>query len=63
MAEIINLYRHRKARARTEKGTQAARNRALHAIPAVERAILQAEERRTREFLERKRLESEEPKK
>lgn len=55
MAEIINLNRHRKSRARNAKEARAAKNRAIHGIPAIERAIARAEERRAQETLDGKR--------
>jgi hypothetical protein len=61
MAEIINLNRHRKARTRDAKETRAKTNRALHGIPAIERAIARAEERRAQKALEGKRADSETP--
>jgi hypothetical protein len=61
MAEIINLNRHRKSRARDEKETRAKINRAFHGIPAIERAVALAEERRAREALEGKRADDDPP--
>ena len=61
MAEIINLNRHRKARDRVENRATAARNRGINALSSVERAIAKAEERRARDGLDGKRLESDPP--
>jgi hypothetical protein len=57
MAEIINLNRHRKARARAQKAPAAALNRATHGISSVERAIARLEDKRAHEALEGKRLD------
>ena len=62
MGDVINLNRHRKARARTDKRAEAERNRVTHGITSVERAVARLEEQRARRALERKRLE-EDPKK
>lgn len=37
MAEIVNLRRAKKAKARAEAGAKAAANRSLHGIPKAER--------------------------
>ena len=63
MAEIINLNRHRKARARAEKRAEAAQNRAQHGSTSVERAVARLEDRRARESLEGKQLDPERPRK
>ena len=57
MAEIINLNRHRKSRTREEKQMRAKVNRATHGIPAIERAIARAEERRAQDALDGKRTD------
>jgi hypothetical protein len=62
MGDVINLNRHRKARARSDKRSESARNRATHGISSVERAVARLEEQRARHALERKRRE-EDPKK
>jgi hypothetical protein len=54
MAEIINLNRHRKARARTERRAEAAQNRAAHGVSSVERAIARLEEKRAEAELDGK---------
>jgi hypothetical protein len=61
MAEIINLNRHRKSRGRDAKETRAKMNRALHGIPAIERAVALAEERRAQERLDGKRNDDDPP--
>jgi hypothetical protein len=61
MTEIINLNRHRKSRARDAKETRAKTNRAIHGIPAIERAIARAEERRAQGVLDGKKAEPEKP--
>jgi hypothetical protein len=61
MAEIINLNRHRKSRERDTKETRAKMNRALHGIPAIERAVARAEERRAQDKLAGKRTDDDPP--
>ena len=61
MAEIVNLNRHRKSRARAAKEMRAKTNRAVHGIPAIERAIARAEERRAQDALDGKRAKSKTP--
>ena len=61
MAEIINLNRHRKARVRDAKETRAKTKRALHGIPAIERAIARAEERRAQDALDGNRADPKTP--
>ena len=50
MAEIINLRKARKARARAAKDEKAAENRAKHGQPKVERSLTEA----SKELLDRK---------
>jgi len=57
MAEIINLNRHRKARARAQKPATAALNRAAHGISSVERAIARLEDQRAHDALAGKRVD------
>jgi hypothetical protein len=45
MAEIVNLRRARKAKARTDREAQAAENRLRFGRPRAEREALEAEER------------------
>ncbi len=61
MAEIINLNRHRKGRERDAKETRAKVNRALHGIPAIERAVARAERARAQELLKGKRTDDDPP--
>ncbi len=50
MAEIINLRKARKARARAAKDEKAAENRAKHGEPKAERSVTEA----SKELLDRK---------
>ena len=50
MAEIINLRKARKAKARAAKDEKAAENRAKHGVPKVERTLTEA----SKELLDRK---------
>lgn len=58
MAEIVNLRRARKARARTEKETQAEQNRLLSSLPKAERKRQAALNDKARAEVEAHRLES-----
>ncbi|HZU64226.1 MAG TPA: DUF4169 family protein [Novosphingobium sp.] len=60
MAEIINLRRARKARARTEAGRTAEANRALFGEATPLRKARAAEEARRLQALEGARLEKDE---
>jgi Domain of unknown function (DUF4169) len=62
MAEIINLNRHRKARAGEDKRKEAAHNRALAQLTPAERLIFRGDAKRAREEIERKRMDSDDPK-
>jgi Domain of unknown function (DUF4169) len=62
MAEIINLNRHRKARAGDDKRKEAARNRALAQLTPAERLIFRGDSKRARDELERKRIDGDDPK-
>ena len=57
MAEIVNLRRARKARARGEKEAQAAANRAKHGRPKAERRRDEAATEMERRRLDGKRLD------
>lgn len=52
MAEIVNLRRLKKARARDEAATLAASNRARHGRTRAEREATEAETRRTDKALD-----------
>lgn len=58
MAEIVNLGRARKARARTEEATKAAENRVVHGRTAAEKERVQQEASRFRRTLDQARLDS-----
>lgn len=57
MAEIVNLNRFRKDRARSEKAAKAAENRALHGQTKIQRELEKAREEKARDFLDRHRLD------
>jgi hypothetical protein len=57
MAELINLRRARKAKARAEKDKQAEANRATHSTPKALRKLEQARAELTAKRLENKRLD------
>ena len=57
MAEIVNLNRARKARARTEAAASAAANRAKHGRTAAERERDERSEARRRALLDGAKLE------
>jgi Domain of unknown function (DUF4169) len=63
MAEIINLNRHRKARAGGDKRKDAARNRALAQLTPAERLIFRGAVDRARNAHEKKRLDDDTPEK
>ena len=60
MAEIINLRRARKAKARSDKDKAAAENRALHGRTKTERRAADAETTRTERTLDGARREPDE---
>lgn len=60
MAELVNLRRHRKRRAREEEAGLAAGNRARHGAPKAETAKCEAIQRLERARLEGQRREREE---
>ncbi|MES2472851.1 MAG: DUF4169 family protein [Pseudomonadota bacterium] len=57
MAEIINLNRMRKAKARAEKGKAADANRVLHGTPKVVRKLSEAKKDKAEQRLSGHRLE------
>jgi Domain of unknown function (DUF4169) len=57
MAEIVNLNRARKAKARTEAGEAAAANRAKHGRTAAERERQEGIEARRRTLLDGAKLD------
>ena len=59
MAEIVNLNRARKAKARAEKEESAAANRALHGTPKAVRNLAEARKDKAEKGLAGHRLENE----
>ena len=59
MAEIVNLNRARKAKARAEKQAEAAANRAKHGRPKAEKALDRSEAARLESLLDGARKEPE----
>ncbi len=59
MAEIINLRRARKEKARAEKDKTAAANRIAHGTPKALKKLEQAKAEKTKERLSGHRLENE----
>ncbi|WP_448951753.1 DUF4169 family protein [Labrys neptuniae] len=57
MAEIVNLRRVRKARARAEAEQEAARKRSIHGLSRTDRQRLQADRREAERHLDGHRLE------
>jgi hypothetical protein len=57
MAEIVNLRRARKAKARSEKDTQAAANRAKHGVARSLRDLAEARDDLTKRAAEAHKLE------
>ncbi len=57
MAEIVNLNRARKAKARAEKEKTAAANRVLHGTPKVVRNLAEARKDKADQSLSSHRLE------
>jgi hypothetical protein len=57
MAEIVNLNRARKAKARTEKEKTAQANRVAHGTPKALRKLTKAQENKTEQRLAGHRLE------
>ena len=58
MAEIVNLNRARKARARAEKARQAEANRVAHGTPKAIRKLSDAQKDKAEQRLSGHRLES-----
>lgn len=56
MAEIVNLRRVKKAKARAEKSAQAEANRAKHGTPKAVRDLETAREEKAKENLEAHKL-------
>ncbi|HWA31753.1 MAG TPA: DUF4169 family protein [Rhizomicrobium sp.] len=57
MAEIVNLKRVKKAKARAEKSAQADANRAKHGMPKAVRDLAKARDDKTSHDLEEHRLD------
>ena len=57
MADIVNLRQARKARARSESEKKADANRAKHGVAKGERIVTAAEREKSRQDLDRKRLD------
>jgi hypothetical protein len=59
MAEIVNLKRVKKAKARAEKDAQADANRARHGTPKALRDLAKARDEKAKENLEAHKLDEE----
>lgn len=59
MADIVNLNRARKAKARTEKEKTAQANRVAHGTPKALRKLTEAQEKQAEQRLTGHRLENE----
>ena len=59
MAEIVNLRRVKKARARAEKSAEADANRARHGVAKPLRELAKARDEKAMENLEAHKLDSE----
>jgi hypothetical protein len=59
MAEIVNLRRARKSRARVEKDAQAADNRTQFGRTKAEKRVTEAERAQTKTALDGKKLDDE----
>jgi hypothetical protein len=59
MAEIVNLKRVKKAKARAEKDAQADANRARHGTPKALRDLAKARDEKVKENLEAHKLDEE----
>lgn len=57
MAEIVNLNRARKAKAKAEKAKQADANRVLHGTPKAVRKMTEAREEKAEQRLSGHKLE------
>lgn len=57
MAEIVNLNRARKAKARADARSQAAANRAAHGRTKAERGVVRAERAQRESVLDGARIE------
>jgi hypothetical protein len=60
MAEIVNLNRARKAKAKADKEKSAQANRVLHGTPKVVRNLAEARKNKADEALSSHRLEKDE---
>jgi len=58
MADIVNLRRARKARARTEAAAIAEANRARHAVPKKQRRLNEQERAKLKRDIDAKKLDS-----
>ena len=56
MADLINLNKARKARARAQKTEAAAQNRVLHGLPGAKRAVARAAQEKDASRLEGHKL-------
>ncbi len=63
MAEIVNLNRARKAKAKADKAKSAETNRVLHGTPKAVRNLAEARKNKTDEALSGHRLEKDEDQK
>jgi hypothetical protein len=59
MAEIVNLRRVKKAKARAEKSAKADANRAKHGVAKPVRVLAKARDAKAKENLDAHRLDSE----
>jgi hypothetical protein len=59
MAEIVNLRRVKKAKARAEKSAQAEANRARHGTPKAVRDLAKVQEEKAKENLDSHKLDNE----
>jgi hypothetical protein len=59
MAEIVNLNRARKAKARAEKEKTAEANRVAHGTPKAQRKLTKAQEKQAEQRLSGHKLENE----
>jgi hypothetical protein len=57
MAEIVNLRRAKKAKARAEKSAEADANRVLHGTPKAARELAKARGEKAKENLEAHKLD------
>ncbi|MBS0273863.1 MAG: DUF4169 family protein [Proteobacteria bacterium] len=59
MAEIVNLKRVKKAKARAEKSTQADANRARHGTPKAIRDLAKTRDEKAKENIDAHKLDEE----